>query len=234
MQQLRGGLGTHARHTGNVVGAVAHKALQVDQPFRGKAVLRLKFFRIIQGGRGLSPLGNHQLHLYMAVNKLQAVPVAGDNHAVPADLSAALAHGADHIVSFPALTGINGDIHGAEHLLHHRHLHGQFLRHGVARGLIAVVAQMAEGGAVEVKSHAQGVGLLLMLHLLQNIQKAVNGVGVHAVFCRQQPHPVKGAVNDAVAVKDHQFHSFTPPSGGITALQSSCISGRHWKRPAFP
>lgn len=45
------------------------------------------------------------------------------------------------------------------------------------RWLIASVGQMAEGGGLAVKGDAQGLGLLLVQQLVQNIQKAKHGVG---------------------------------------------------------
>ena len=102
----------------------------------------------------------------MVVNELQGIPVTGDDNAVPIFLAAFFAHGADDVVGLPALGRVDGDIHGGEHLLHNRHLLSQFLGHSVAVGLIALVAFMPEGGAVEIEGHADSVRALLLLHAL--------------------------------------------------------------------
>ena len=67
-------------------------------------------------------------------------------------------------------------------------------------GFIALVFQMAKCGAVEVKGHADGLRLFLLLHALQNIQKAVNRMGIQPLPGGQGTHTEKGAVNDTVAV----------------------------------
>ena len=134
------------------------------------------------------------------INQLQRIPVTGDNDALPAVVGTDFCHGADHVVGFPALTFVDRDVHGAQNILHHRHLLRQLLGHSMTVGLIALVFQMAEGGAVEVKGHADGLRLLLLLHPLQNVQKAVNSMGVQSIPGGQGTHAEEGTVDDAVAV----------------------------------
>ena len=107
---------------------------------------------------------------------------------------------------------VAGDGHGAQHLLHHRHLLGQFLGHALAGGLVIGVGLVAEGGLLPVKGHTQRLRLFLVHEALEHVQKAENGVGIQPVPCGQGLHAVKGAVDDAVAVKNHQFHG-RPPCG---------------------
>ena len=70
----------------------------------------------------------------------------------------------------------------------------------MAVGFIALVFQMAEGRAVEVEGHRNGLRLLLLFHPLQNVQKAVNGVGVQAVPGCQGANTEIGPVNHTVAI----------------------------------
>ena len=142
----------------------------------------------------------------MLVDELQAVPVAGGDDAVPAGGCAFLPHRADDVVRLPALAGEDGDIHGPQHILHHGHLLGQLVRHAVAGGLVLVVLLVAEGGAVEIEGHAQGVRRVLVLQPLHDIQKSVDGMGIEPLPGGQGPHAEIGAVDDAVAVEDHQLH----------------------------
>ena len=78
----------------------------------------------------------------------------------------------------------------------------------MAVGLIAVVFQMPEGGAVEVKGDADGLRLFLLLHLFQNIQKAVDGVGVQSIPGGQGSDSEIGPVDDTVSVQNQQLHTF--------------------------
>ena len=117
------------------------------------------------------------------IDQLQRVPVAGDNDTLPALLGTNLCRSTDHVIRFPALTFVDRNVHCPQNVLHNRHLLRQLLWHSVAVGLVAFILQMAEGGAMEVEGHGDGFRLLLLFHSLQNIQKAVDGVGVEAVPC---------------------------------------------------
>ena len=177
-QQLLGGFGANPGNAGDIVGGIAHQGFQVNQLFRLEAVFLLKQLLGVQRGGGLPRLGDDKLYVHIPVNQLQAVPVTGDDDALPGVVGADFAHRANHIVRFPALAFINGNAHGLQHLLHNGHLLGKLLRHGVAGGFVAVIFLVAEGGAVEVKGNCHGIGLLLLLHPFQNVQKAENRMGI--------------------------------------------------------
>ncbi len=200
VQQVLGGLGAHPGNARDVVRGVSHEGLQVNKLFGLEAVLLPEHLPGVQGGRGLAGLGDHQLHMDVLVDELQRIPVAGDNDALPVVLRADPAHGADDIVGLPALALVDGDVHGPEDVLHNGHLLAQLLGHGMAGGLIARVFQVAEGGGVEVKSHAHRLGLLLLLHPFQNVQKAVDGMGAQPLPGGQGLYAEKGTIDDAVAV----------------------------------
>ena len=80
---------------------------------------------------------------------------------------------------------------------------------------------MPEGGFPPVEGDAQGLGALLLQQPLEGGDEAVDGVGVQSVPGSQGPDAVKGAVDDAVAVDDHQFHGFllAPQSGASFSLE---------------
>ena len=69
-QQLLGGLGANARHTGDIVGGIAHEGLQVDELFGLEAILFLEQFSSIKGRRGLAGLGDHQLYMDVFIDQL--------------------------------------------------------------------------------------------------------------------------------------------------------------------
>ena len=190
-----------------------------------KAIFLTEFCGIIVDCDGLGQLGRDELDRHVFIDQLQRIPVAGDDHAVPARMATAFSDRADHIVGFPALAFKNRDAHGPQHILHNGHLHGKLVRHGMARGLIAVIFQMAECWRFKVKRDAERVRLFVRAQLFQNIQKAINGICKEPVSGRQCTDAIIGAVDDAVSVENHQLH-------GRKLLCISLVSLPHF-RPSF-
>jgi hypothetical protein len=89
-------------------------------------------------------------------------------------------------------------------------LAGQLFGHGSALGLVSLVSKVAEGLGPHIKADADLLRLFLLQQLEQHIDKPIYGVGIQSVLVGQQPHCVKGPVNQAVAVDGHQFHSRSP------------------------
>ncbi len=88
--------------------------------------------------------------------------------------------------------------HGAvaqvgQKLFQHRHLLGQLFGHPVAGGLVAVIHLVAERGGPQVERHGHLVGVALLEQGEQDIQKAINGVGIAAVLGGQQLDAKKNA-----------------------------------------
>ena len=69
-------------------------------------------------------------------------------------------------------------------------------------GFVAIIHFVAEGGGLQVKGHGHLVGFTLLEQGEQDIQKAIDGVGVSSVLGGQQLDAEKGAVGNAVAVND--------------------------------
>ena len=168
------------------------------------------------GGR-LAHAGGNQLDFGFVRNELEAVLVAGNGYALPACRLAFPGDGADEVICLVSRQLVAGDVHGVQHLLEDRHLLGQLLGHPFPLGLVALVFQMPEGGLPPVEGDAQGLRLFLLQQPLEGGDKAIYGVGIQAVPGRQGPDAVKGAVDDAVAVDDHQFHgeSSLPRGAGV-------------------
>ena len=155
-------------------------------------------------GHGLAAAhhGGGQQHRGGVAHQLQAVAVSGGQKAVILPGGAGSGQRAQDVVGFPALGGDGAVAQVCQQLLEHRHLLGQFLRHAVAGGLVAVVHFVPEGGSLQVKGHGHLVGLALLEQGEQDIQKAVNRIGIAAVLGGQQLDAKKGAVGNAVAVND--------------------------------
>ena len=217
-QQARGRFRPDARDARNVVRAVAHQALEIDQALRLKAVFLGKFRLVVERRKRLPGLAGDELDRDMPVDQLEAIAVAGDDHAVPARFAAAPSDRAKNIVGLPALALVDRDAHRAQHVLHIRKLHGQLLRHRMTRRLIAVELQMPEGRRLEIERHAQRIGCFLLAKPLENIQKAVDGVGAEPLLGGQDAHAVKCAVKDAVAVENHELHNAFPLRSNVRIL----------------
>ena len=198
--EVGGGLFADARHAPNVVGAVAHEGLQVNEALGGEAVFFTEGDGIHVVGHGLSRLGGDKHDAGMVGDELEGVTVARDDDAVPALCLAAAGDGADEVVGLVAHHVVAGDVHGGEDIVQKGHLLMEFLGHTVAVGLVALVRLVAEGGLVAVEGDADGIGLFPVEEALQNVHKAEQCVGVQAFTGGEGTHTVKGAVNDAVAV----------------------------------
>ena len=206
LDQVHGGLFPDALHPGDVVAGVPHQRLQVDHMDGLEAIGLLKGGGRHLFGGGLSHAGGHQLHPGAAGDELQGVLVPGDDHRVPPRRGVPHRDGADQIVGLPPLQLVAWDVHGVQDLLQDGHLGGQLIGHPLALGLIALIGQMPEGGAPPIEGDAQGVGPLLIHQLLQDGEKAVDGVGGCAVPGGEHPNAVKGPVDDGIAVDDHELH----------------------------
>ena len=187
-----------ARHAGDVVGTVAHQAFDFDQLGRGHAVF---FADGILVHRQRFAVGG-QKHGGGFVHQLQTVPVAGGQQGGAALRLVGGGQRAQDIVGLPARLADLGKTQVGQQLFQHRHLLGQFLRHAVAGGLVAVVGVMAEGGGLLVPGDGDGVRLVGRKQVEQDVLEPVDGVGVSAVLGRQHLDAEERAVDQAVAVQD--------------------------------
>ena len=204
--QSHGRLFAHTLDAGYVVAGVPHEGLQVDDVDGVKAVLLPEHLGGHVPGGGASHTGGHQLDGGSVGDQLEGVLVSRDDHRLPPGGGIFLGDSADEVVGLPAVHLIHGDVHGGEDILQQGHLAGQLLRHPLPGGLVPLVGQMAEGGGLAVKGDAQGVGLPLIQQFIENVQKAENGVGgLSRPGGEILAHPVKGPVDNGVAVQDHKL-----------------------------
>ena len=139
-------------------------------------------------------------------------------------MAAPLSDRTDHVISFPALALKNWNLHGPQNVLHDRHLHSKFIRHGMARSLVSVVLQMAECRCLEIERDAERVWLFLCAEFLKNIQKPVNCVSKEPILGCQCADTVIGTVNDAVSIENHQLHGRKLLCISVFSLSHFCLS----------
>ena len=209
LNKIHSGLFTHPRYAGDIVGGVSHEGLQVDHVDGFKAVLLPEGLRGHILGGSLAHTGGHQLHLRMVGDKLEGILISRHHYAVPARRLAFPGNGADQVIGLPPLHFIAGDVQGIQHLFQHRHLHPQFLRHGLPGGLVRLVRLVTEGRGVEVEGDAQGIRPFFLFQAQQRGEKAEHGVGVQPFPVSQGANAVIGPVDDGVAVNDHALHGKT-------------------------
>ena len=210
LDEVHGGLLPDAGDAGDVVGGVPHQGLEVDHVDGVKAVLVPEGLRGHVLGGGLAHPGGDQLHFGMVRDELQGVLVSRHHHAVPVPGLAFAGDGADEVVGLPALQLVAGDAQGVQDLLHHRDLDPELLRHRLAGGLVAHLRLVAEGGGMEVKGDAEGVGLLLLPQAEEGREEAEDRVGIEPIPGGERADAVKRPVEDAVAVDDHELHGMPP------------------------
>ena len=183
-----------AGHAGDVVRAVAHQRLDVDQVHRRGAVLLLKIGLVTDHRLAAAHFGACQQHGGARSDQLQAVAVAGGNEALVALLLASCRQGAQNVVGLIPLQRDNAVAQILQQLLDDRQLLGQLLGHPLALCLVAVIHFVAEGRRFQVKSTGYRVGPDVAQQLVQNVHKSVDCIGIGSVLGGQQLDPVKGAV----------------------------------------
>ena len=144
----------------------------------------------------------------MFIDQLQAVPVACNDHTFPIVIAADFTDSTNHVISFPTLASIDGNIHRFKNLFHNRHLLCKFFRHTMSGSFITIVFQMTERRSMQVECNTNCLRLFFLFHLFQNIQKAVNGIGVKPLTSCKGLYTIKCTINDGVTVKDHKLHTF--------------------------
>ena len=207
LHQRQRGLFADARHAGDVVGRIAHQALDFDELQR----LHTVFFADRRRVHDKRLAVGREQHGRLVVHQLQAVAVAGRQQRRAARARAGGGQRAQDVVGLPP--GL-AHLHKAEvvqQLLDHRQLLGQFLRHAVAGGLVTVVGFVAESRRALVPGDGDGVGAVGGEQVEQNILEAEDRVGIPAVLGRQHADAEERAVQKAVAVQHQQFHGVGPP-----------------------
>ena len=194
--------GADARHAGNVVGSIALQAVKIGHERRCNAVIQV-----------VHALGRHNRHVGQAFagrdhvdvlgHELIHVAVAGHQQHVAAGFLAQARHGAQDIVTFPALGLQNRHVERSEQLLNHGELRVQVGVHGRTLRLVLRQHLHTHARLALVKRHDNAVGIKGIDHLEEHVQKTkdrVGGATVRRVHGRR--HGVEGAMHERVAVDD--------------------------------
>ena len=156
-QQLRRRLVAHARHAGDVVGAVAFKAQEIGELRRLHAVTLAHLAGAVEGHVGDAlARGDHVRELGA---QLVDVLIARDQQRAIAQLLVARRNGSQDIVALPARHAHHGDAHGFEQLLDDGELRLQARVHGRALGLVLLERLGAELRAPGIEGAHDGVGI---------------------------------------------------------------------------
>ena len=107
---------------------------------RLKPVLIEKQLGSILGRRCLAHAAFDMADMRCFTYKLEAVLIAGDDAAIPADCAASRSDRAEQVIGLVALKLNAQDAHCVKHLLEYRHLNGQLLGHALALCLISLIS----------------------------------------------------------------------------------------------
>ena len=202
LHQRQSGLFTDAPHARDIIGGIAHQALHLNELSGLDAVFFLNGVHVHRHRLAASHDSGGKQHSGGVTDQLQAVPVSRGKEAVVLPGGTGSGQRAKDVVRLPALGSDGAVAKVCQQLLEHRHLLGQLFGHAVAGGFVAIIHFVAEGGGLQVKGHGHLVGFTLLEQGEQDIQKAIDGVGVSSVLGGQQLDAEKGAVGNAVAVND--------------------------------
>ena len=164
IQQLQRRFFAHPRDAGDIVAGIAHQAFPVRHLFGGNTEKRLHAGCVKEGAFGDALAGEQ--HPGAIANKLQSVPVAGENHAIQPVFPAFAGKGAQNVVRLIALHGQNAQMHLRENFPDDAKLGPQLLRGGPAARLVIRISGMAEGGRMLVKGHGN-IPRRKLLHRLE-------------------------------------------------------------------
>ena len=163
MQQIHRGFFSDPRYARNIIRAISHQRLEIDQTNGVKAVLfPERLGRDIPTGV-LAALGRYQMHGCMRTYQLQTVAVTGHDQAIVALLLRLAADRTDQVIGLkPALLTAD-NAQRVQHFLHHRQLCRELVRHALSSRLVRVKLLMTEGFLLHVKAYDRAIGGIFIL-----------------------------------------------------------------------
>ena len=197
------GLFAYSGNSRDIIGAVAHKGLDL-QHFPGRNAVDLGYLRrsvndvLLVGG---------EPYRHLVGDKLEAVAVSRGDGALSALRFSGVGERSDDVVRFVALLLHDGDSKRGEYLLDYRHLRTQLVWHCVAGALVVRIHLVPERRRMQVERHCDAVGSLLLHQLEEYVKESGQRVGRHSLFIREHAYPVERAVHYAVSVYNKQLHA---------------------------
>ena len=145
----------------------------------------------------------------MLVRNLQQIPVSRDKSDLNAGALCLLCQRAKNIIRLKPRLLHDDNAHRPQHILHHRHLLAQLLRHGLSRSLICLIHLVPEGRRMDVERYREIIRLFLFQYLKHDVQESVDGIGMQSLRIRQLGDSVKGSVQNAVSVDQDKLFAIT-------------------------
>ena len=202
-QQLRRGLGSHAGHARNIVRAVPHQPLHVDETDRREAVLLLECRRIV--GTRVADALFRQDDGEAVTDQLQCVTVARHDDSLRTALCRLRCKRADDIVRLVVVQFEEGNAKALRELLQEGNLRDQLLGGLVTRPLVVGIECRAERRAALVKRDDNLRRREFFEQLYEHHRKAVHRIRVDAACIRRELQRVERAKEKAAPVENGKF-----------------------------
>ena len=200
-EKLQGCLFSHAGNPGNIVRRIAHERLHIHYLCRNDAVRRLYRFR------------SHFRHFRNAlpgekdsgavIDQLQRIPVSGNDLHRQFPFISGRQRPQD-IIAFIAGQFVLRNAHHAKDIADQSELRHQLCRSRLSCPLVILIDLHTECILILIEGHRHIFRVQAAVHAEKHPQESVHRIGIHTVF-RQQRQRIKRAVEQAVAVNEHQF-----------------------------
>ena len=202
-QELRRGLWPDARNARNIVRAVPHQPLQVDQAERREAVLLLERRRIVAAC--VADALFRQQHVESRADELERVAVARHDDRRRPRCRRLRPERADDVVRLVVVELDEGNAEARRELLQQGNLLNQLLGRLVPRALVVGVQRRAERRAALVERDDDLRGRVLLQEFHEHHRRAVNRVRMDAVGVRRELQRVERTEKETAPVDDCKF-----------------------------
>ena len=202
-EQLRRGLGSHAGHARNVIRAVPHQPLHIDETDRREAVFLLECRRVV--GTRVADALFRQHNGQPIADQLECVTVARHDNGLRTALCRLRCKRADDVVRLVVVHLKERDAETLRELLQEGNLRDQFLGGLVPRSLVVGIECRAERRAALVKRDDDLRRREFFEQLYEHHRKAVHRICVNAACIRRELQRVERAKEKAAPVENGKF-----------------------------
>ena len=202
-QELRRRLRADAGHTRNIVRAVAHQPLHIDQADRRKAVLLLERCRIIR--LRLTDALLRQKDGELRADELQGVAVARNDACLHALCRRLHRERADDVVRLVVIKFEKRNAECLRQLLQQRNLGDQFLRRFVPRSLVVGIKSRAKRRTALVECDDDLCRRQLLQELYEHHGKAMYCIRMNSARIRRELQRIERAKEETAPVNDRKY-----------------------------